>query len=122
MCIRDRAYSGRYTIKNASKYKGDVANIIYRSLWEKAVFQWCDKNPKVKHWSSEEIVVPYYYQVDKKYHRYFVDMKIVFEDKTLLVEIKPEKETLPPTGPRRTKQYIFRPITDFKRYTRFYKH
>jgi len=50
--------------------------------------------------------VPYYYEVDKKYHRYFVDMKIVFEDKTLLVEIKPEKETLPPAGPRRTKQYI----------------
>mgnify|MGYP007000063990 CR=1 len=35
------AYSGRYTIKNALKYKGDVANIIYRSLREKAVFQWC---------------------------------------------------------------------------------
>ena len=100
------AYSGRYSIKNASKYKGDATNIIYRSLWEKAVFQWCDKNPKVKQWSSEEIVIPYYYEVDKKYHRYFVDMKIVFEDRTLLVEIKPEKETLPPTGPRRTKQYI----------------
>ena len=100
------AYSGRYTIKNASKYKGDANNIIYRSLWEKAVFQWCDKNPKVKQWSSEEIVIPYYYEVDKKYHRYFVDMKIVFEDKTILVEIKPEKETLPPTGPRRTRQYV----------------
>ena len=33
-------------------------------------------------------------------------MKIVFEDKTILVEIKPEKETLPPTGPRRTRQYV----------------
>ena len=96
------AYSGRYTIKNAYKYRGDATNIIYRSLWEKAAFQWCDKNPKVKQWSSEEIVVPYYYEVDKRYHRYFVDMKIVFEDKTLLVEIKPEKETLPPAGPRRT--------------------
>ena len=70
------AYSGRYSIKNASKYKGDANNIIYRSLWEKAVFQWCDKNPKVKQWSSEEIVIPYYYEVDKKYHRYFVDVKI----------------------------------------------
>ena len=86
------AYSGRYSIKNASKYKGDANNIIYRSLWEKAVFQWGDKNPKVKQWSSEEIVIPYYYEVDKKYHRYFVDMNIVFEDKTILVEIQPEKE------------------------------
>ena len=33
-------------------------------------------------------------------------MKIVMEDKTILVEIKPEKETHPPTGQRRTKQYI----------------
>ena len=108
------AYSGRYTIKNASKYKGDAANIIYRSLWEKAVFQWCDKNPKVKHWSSEEIVIPYYYEVDKKYHRYFVDMKIVFEDKTLLVEIKPEKETVPPAGPKRTKRYVTEGLTYVK--------
>ena len=100
------AYSGRYSIKNASKYKGDVNNIIYRSLWEKVVFQWCDKNPKVKQWSSEEIIIPYYYEVDKKYHRYFVDMKIVTEDKILLVEIKPEKETQPPIGEKRTKKYI----------------
>ena len=100
------AYSGRYSIKNASKYKGDINNIIYRSLWEKAVFQWCDKNPKVKQWSSEEIIIPYYYEVDKKYHRYFVDMKIVTEDKILLVEIKTEKETVPPVGQKRTKKYI----------------
>ena len=100
------AYSGRYSIKNASKYKGDIYNIIYRSLWEKVVFQWCDKNPKVKQWSSEEIIIPYYYEVDKKYHRYFVDMKIVTEDKILLVEIKPEKETQPPICEKRTKKYI----------------
>ena len=55
------AYSGRYSIKNASKYKGDINNIIYRSLWEKVVFQWCDKNPKVKQWSSEEIIIPVSY-------------------------------------------------------------
>ena len=108
------AYSGRYSIKNASKYKGDINNIIYRSLWEKAVFQWCDKNPKVKQWSSEEIIIPYYYEVDKKYHRYFPDMKIVMEDKTILVEIKPEKETKPPTGRRRTRRYITEATTYVK--------
>ena len=107
-------YSGLYKAKNVSKYKGDHANIIYRSLWEKAVFQWCDKNPKVKGWSSEEIVVPYYYDVDKKYHKYYVDVKIVFEDKTLLVEIKPEKETVPPVGAKRTKRYITEGLTYVK--------
>jgi len=107
-------YSGLYKAKNTNKYKGDHANIVYRSLWEKAVFQWCDKNEKVKSWSSEEIVVPYYYEVDKKYHRYYVDMKIVFEDKTLLVEIKPEKETKPPEGPKKTKRYVVEGLTYVK--------
>ena len=99
-------YSGLYKVKNRQKYKGDASKVVYRSLWEKAVFQWCDKNPKVKQWSSEEIIIPYYYEVDKKYHRYFVDMKIVTEDKILLVEIKPEKETVPPVGQKRTKKFI----------------
>ena len=41
-------------------------------------------------------------------------MKIVFEDKTILVEIKPEKETLPPTGPRRTRQYVSESLSYIK--------
>mgnify|MGYP000084232538 FL=1 len=100
------AYSGKFKIKNLSKYKGDFDNIIYRSLWEKNVFKWCDDNPKVKAWSSEETIIPYYYEADKKYHRYFPDVKIVLENKTILVEIKPAVQTEPPTGPRRTKRYI----------------
>ena len=99
-------YSGRYIVKNKTKYKGDFNNVIYRSLWERAVFGWCDNNPKIKYWSSEEVIIPYYYEVDKKYHKYFVDVKIIYEDKTLLVEIKPERETVPPTGEKRTKRYI----------------
>ena len=99
---------------NKKKYKGDFDKVVYRSLWEKHVFKWCDDNPKVKEWSSEEIVVPYYYEVDKKYHRYFVDLKIVTEEKTLLIEIKPEKETTPPTGEKRTKKYINEGLTYIK--------
>ena len=107
------AYSGKYKPK-MKKYKGDPDKVVYRSMWEKYVFMWCDKNPSVKYWSSEEVVVPYYYEVDKKYHRYFVDVKIIFEDKTLLVEIKPEKETTPPTGGRKTKKYIGEALTYVK--------
>lgn len=36
------------------------------------------------------------------------------EGKTLLVEIKPEKETTPPTGQRKTKQYINEGLTYIK--------
>ena len=107
-------YSGLYKAKNVSKYKGDHTNIIYRSLWEREVFKWCDNNPNVKGWCSEEVVIPYYYDVDKKYHKYYVDVKIVFEEKTLLVEIKPEKETQPPVGEKRTKRYIREGLTYVK--------
>lgn len=108
------AYSGRYQVINRNKYKGDPDAVVYRSLWEKYVFIWCDTNPKVKAWSSEEIVIPYYYDVDKKYHRYFPDLKIVMENKTILVEIKPDKETKPPTGERRTRRYLNESMTYIK--------
>ena len=108
------AYSGKFKVKNIKKYKGDFDNIIYRSLWERHVFKWCDENPNVKQWSSEEIIIPYYYEADKRYHKYFPDIKIVFEDKTLLVEIKPEDQTSPPTSPKRTKKYIVEGFTYVK--------
>ena len=108
------AYSGRYK-PNIKKYRGNPDKVVYRSMWEKYAFMWCDKTDEVKSWSSEEIVVPYYYDVDKKYHRYFVDLKITFKSgKTILVEIKPEKETAPPTGARRTKKYISESLTYIK--------
>ena len=59
-------YSGRYIVKNKTKYKGDFNNVIYRSLWERAVFGWCENNPSVKNWSSEEVIIRYYYEDDKK--------------------------------------------------------
>lgn len=102
-----KTYSGKYTVKNKNKYRGDLKNVVYRSMWEKWVFKWCDENTSIKEWSSEEIIVPYYYEVDKRYHRYFVDVFIRFDNgKTLLVEIKPDKQTRPPESKRKTKKYI----------------
>lgn len=76
-------------------------------MWERHCFKWCDNSTSVKKWSSEEVVVPYLYEVDKKVHRYYVDLKIVFENKkTLLVEIKPQNQTVPPKGKRKTKRFL----------------
>ena len=90
--------------------------MIFRSMWEKHCFKWCDNNSDVKHWSSEETVIPYFYDVDKRYHRYFMDLKITFTNgKTLLVEIKPDKETKPPAyNGRKTKRYINESMTYVK--------
>jgi hypothetical protein len=100
-------YKGFYRVKNPAKYEGDFKNVIYRSHWEMQVFRWCDSNDQVLKWSSEEIVVPYWYPLDKKYHRYFVDVKFTTKEGTFLVEIKPKSQTVPPKKPsRQTKRYL----------------
>ena len=101
------AYKGKYTIKNTKKYLGDPAKVIYRSLWERQAFKWCESNPRVKKWNSEEIVVPYKCKTDNKLHRYYVDLLVELDNKDIiLVEIKPKRETVPPKGKRKTKRYI----------------
>ena len=109
------AYSGKYRVKNIKKYQGDPDKVTYRSSWEKACFIWCDNNTNIEKWSSEEVVVPYKWDIDKKMHRYFVDLKITFKDgKTILVEIKPDKETAPPKRPDKSRRYINEAMTYVK--------
>lgn len=101
-------YSGRYKPKNIRKYEGDVNNIKYRSLWERQVFRWCDSNPAIIGWNSEEVVVRYRCKTDGKMHRYFTDLFIRRKDgKKFLIEIKPKNQTVPPKqGARKTKKYL----------------
>jgi hypothetical protein len=102
------AYKGKYKIKNPDKYIGNPNTVVFRSLWERNAFRWCEANPKVKLWNSEEVVVPYKSTVDKRLHRYFVDLLIQMENKeTYLIEIKPKSQTQPPKKrSRKTKRYI----------------
>lgn len=103
---------GKYKVRNEAKYNGDASNVIYRSSWELKFLVWCDNNPNVVSFSSEEIIIPYKSPVDGKYHRYFVDfmVKIKTKDNTIrtyLVEVKPKRQTQPPEIKKRiTKQYI----------------
>ena len=102
-----KTYKGRYKVKNPKKYDGDHTQVIYRSYWEKFAFMWCENQANIKSWSSEETVIPYISAVDNKYHRYFVDLKLnMMDGRTILVEIKPDKQTKPPKGKRRTKRFI----------------
>ena len=100
-------YQGKYIVKNPQKYMGDVSNVIYRSSWELKFLNWCDNNPHVVKFSSEETIIPYVSPIDNKPHRYFVDFKIVLSTgKTYLIEIKPASQTVPPVGTKKTKRLI----------------
>ena len=95
------AYKGRFRPKYPEKYKGDPTKITYRSLWEFKFFRFIDGHPDVLWWASEEFVVPYMSPIDGKMHRYYPD--VVLHKKmadgsleTLMIEIKPKKQTIPP--------------------------
>ena len=107
------SYRGKYTIKKPEKYAGDASNVIFRSLWERNAFRWCENNPNVKLWNSEGVVIPYKCSIDKKLHRYFVDLLIEKDNKKVyLVEIKPKSQTVPPVKKsRKTKRYINEAMT-----------
>ena len=106
------AYSGTFRPSNPQKYVGDYRNIIYRSSWECRVMNWLDKNPNILSWASEEITIPYLSPVDGKWHRYFPDFLVKVKNKdgstkTMMLEVKPKKQTQYPIPQRRvTKKYI----------------
>lgn len=92
-----KTYKGFYKPKNPKKYKGDPTNIIYRSWWEYRVMHQLDMESNVIWWQSEEITIPYKSPVDNAYHRYYVDFVVKTKSgKTILIEVKPLKQTEPP--------------------------
>ena len=107
------SYSGKFKPKNYKKYKGDPTKIYYRSLWERRFMVYCDNNPNILEWGSEEVIIPYRSPVDKKVHRYFPDFIIKVKEstgqiKTYVIEVKPKRQTMEPKKKSRvTKSYIY---------------
>lgn len=115
---------GSFSPKNKEKYRGNCSNIIYRSQYELTFMMWCDHNPNVIEWSSEQVIITYRSILDemyekrynvpkKKWHRYFVDFYIKVKNKNneiikYLIEVKPLHETVPPVvaGTRKSKKTI----------------
>lgn len=110
------AYKGKYKPMKPQKYVGDATKIVYRSLWERQAFRWIENQPWIVEWNSEEVVIPYVCQTDKKVHRYFIDLYFKTEDgKMYLIEIKPKRETMPPKlGKKKTKKYLSESLTYIK--------
>ena len=111
------SYSGKFKPKNYKKYKGDPTKIYYRSLWERRFMVYCDNNPNIIEWGSEEIIIPYRSPVDRKVHRYFPDFYIKYRTSTgdvkrEIIEVKPKSQCFPPKEPKRvTKKYRQKVLT-----------
>ena len=111
------SYKGRFKPKHYNKYKGDPTKIIYRSLWERRFMKYCDDNPNILRWSSEEVIIPYRTD-DGNLHRYFPDFMIEYKDaqgkfQREIIEVKPKKQCAPPV---RGKKALGRYISEVKTY------
>jgi hypothetical protein len=112
--MREGKYNqGRFHPQNPEKYKGDYKNIIYRSSWEIKFMRYCDRNPNILEWGSEEFFIPYLDPTTNKVRRYFPDFFIKVktssnEIKRYVIEVKPKRQTVPPqqTPKKRQKTFI----------------
>jgi len=116
----------KYTPRHPEKYEGDYTNVWARSSWELKFFNWCDSNPSIVKWCSEEIIIPYRCPTDNRVHRYFPDAKIQVRDKdgklhVYIVEIKPYKQTKPPVKRRQTQQQYLNEVMTWGKNTAKWK-
>jgi len=104
----------KYEVQRPEKYVGDLDNVIYRSSWEKDAFVFCDTNPNVLRWSSEEIVIPYAKPAANggvRPAKYYPDLYMEYRNKDGqlckdLIEIKPSRQTKPSKS-RNPKNKLF---------------
>lgn len=99
---------GTFKPNNPAKYVGNSKNIVYRSSWELKLMLYLDSHQDVIEWASEEFSVPYISPLDNRIHRYFPDFWVKKKNKdgkisTVVIEVKPEKETKMPVRPLATK-------------------
>ena len=102
------AYKGKYIPINPKKYVGNSSQVIYRSLWERKLMVYCDRNDNIIEWGSEEVIVPYRSPWDGKMHRYFPDfyMKVKQTNgthKKFIIEVKPKAQCKEPTKTTKRK-------------------
>ena len=97
---------GFFYPRNLDKFVSKENKAIYRSGLELEYFRILDKNPNVLKWGSEEVVVPYFFE--NKWHKYYVDLFVVFKfgesTKKYFIELKPYSQTVEPKQSKRKKQ------------------
>src|SRR6056300_1945537 len=104
-----KSFKGIYKPTHPKKYVGNPNNIIYRSLLERKMMVYCDNNPGIVQWASEELPIRYYNPIDKKFHRYFPDFIVkTSKGKKFLIEIKPSRQCKPPKTPKKKTRAFMR--------------
>jgi hypothetical protein len=99
---------GVFTPTNKNKFLGSTA--VYRSGLELKFMRFCDNNPNVIKWGSENVIVPYISPLDGRAHKYYVDNFVIIKEgsvvKKYLIEIKPSKQTTPPITKYKKKEHL----------------
>lgn len=99
---------GIFIPSNKEKFLGTKA--IYRSGLELKFMRFCDNNPNVVKWGSENVIIPYISPLDGRGHRYYVDNFVIIKEgeqiKKYLIEIKPSKQTIPPAVKYKKKEHL----------------
>jgi len=112
---RNRTHKGYFSPRVPEKYVGDIRKIIYRSGWEQKFMGWCDFNENILQWSSEPFSIDYYFALDNKIHKYYVDFWLKNSNgKKILIEIKPYQQTLQPIL-KESDQYTTKKVNRYKK-------
>lgn len=83
----------------------NLIKLNYKSSLECKCLRYCDMNKYIKRYSLEPFSIQYYKPTTQKFHRYFVDLYIEFENsQKFLVEVKSSCETVEPKKPSKKTQ------------------
>lgn len=90
---------GLYKPQNPEKYLGDITKIRFMSSWELRFMQFCDTNPNIVQWGSEEFNIKYWHPIKNRVAAYIPDFIIKYRDRTgklitEVIEIKPKKQAV----------------------------
>lgn len=96
-------------LKHPEKYKGRRP-ITLRSNFERKFAKFrLDGNPQVEEWTSEDIRIPYIFELSGRKHSYYPDFYFKLVDgREYVIEIKPYYQTQPPKrkNPEKLAAYI----------------
>lgn len=93
------------SVMNSVRINEGNLEINFKSSLELKAIKYFDMNKFVNKWSIEPFAIKYHKPTTGKFHRYFVDFFVEFENnQKFLVEIKSSGETIEPKKPSKKTQ------------------